>query len=281
MKRLAPVLLLAFFVVSCGAQWPRPMIERSPVSAPQRYTVRIPAVMQPRNKLGMAGCPADMRAFGGSWCYSWSADPRCDSGAESVPMIWDETHLNDDIGGCSGWLMGPNECDHPEQCNLSVAELVKLWPTIEERARARGMKLVAPVFTQRSPNHLSDFRAEFRAVNGRSPVMDALAVHCYYRNAAHCRGEVERYVALARQWGIGEVWVTEFFFDDEREARAFVAYLEGEPLVTRYSPFASRIDCEAERAYWDCVSAGDPSLLDATDNLTRYGAWYARPTPEL
>lgn len=89
-------------------------------------------------------------------------------------------------------------------------------------------------------------------------------------------------VAIPQRRGVGEVWVTEFYFSQETEARKFVAYLEAGPMVTRWSPFAGRLDCaDAKKyGYWDCAAGGDPSLTDARGALTETGRWYARPTPE-
>ena len=64
-------------------------------------------------------------------------------------------------------------------------------------------------------------------------------------------------------------WAT----DAEREARVFVAYLEGDPLARRYAPFVAY----TERGVWywpDTRPEADPSLLTADGQLTEIGTWY-------
>lgn len=279
MRRAGLLLIGVLLLAGCAGGLPRPVIERSPLTQPQRHTLYAPLVAQGHNKLGIAGCVSDLSVLGASWCYSWTARPGCVAG-ETVPMIWDETHVTDAFDGCSPWLMGFNEPDHPGQANLTANDAVAPWAAVE--AQAMGRKLVAPVPAY-GTRWLLQFRAAFFAAQGRYPRFDALAVHCYAGNARACIDKVTTFEDLARAWGVPEIWVTEFFFADEREARAFVAYLEAEPMVTRYAPFVSRLDCAdaLKHGYWDCEKAGDPSLLDEDSELTRYGAWYAKSVTEF
>lgn len=282
MRPAAALLLLVLLAAGCAARpLPQPPAPRHFPAAGR--TLYFPLVTAAPRKLGVAGCAADMSALGNRWCYSWTADPRCAGPYERVPMLWDETHVADAIGGCSEWVMGFNEPDHPGQANLTPEQAVAPWAAVEQTAG--GWQLVAPAPAY-STRWLTQFRAAFQAAYGRAPRFDALAVHCYAGNARACIDKVQTFEELARAWGAPgaplEVWVTEFYFADEREARAFVAYLEADDMVTRYAPFVSRLDCAdaKEYGYWDCDKAGDPSLLNTTAGLTRYGAWYAQPTPE-
>ena len=46
------------------------------------------------------------------------------------------------------------------------------------------------------------------------------------------------------------------------------------PFWTRYAPFVSRETCDNE--FWDCATAGDPSLFDRFGQLTEVGRAYQR-----
>lgn len=278
---LAVLVLAGLVLAGCANRVLPPYIERSPVRVPEeQHRIFVPAMLATPVKFGAAGCPASCDMLGCSWCYSWSLAPGLVSGVETVGMVWDETHVEDGLNASSGWVLGFNEPDLAGQANLTPAQAVGPWARVEERFRA--FRLVCPAPSHLHPEWLGQFYEAFRAAKGRYPDCDALAVHCYWNNAARCIADTQARIAEAKRRGVGEVWVTEFFFSEQAEARAFASYLESEPMVTRWSPFVSRLDCaDAKKyGYWDCVAGGDPSLLRETGQLTAIGAWYARPTPE-
>ena len=96
------------------------------------------------------------------------------------------------------------------------------------------------------------------------------------------RGAWATWPTWVRDWQVpGGYWFTEFAFvpawaaDAEREARAFVAYLEADPLARRYAPFVAY----TERGVWywpDTRAAADPSLFvgPTSTQLTAVGRWY-------
>ena len=118
---------------------------------------------------------------------------------------------------------------------------------------------------------------------GVPPRFDALAWHCYEWQAAGCIARGKQFVGLARAWGVPEVWCTEFAFvrahtaNPEREALAFVAWLEAEALITRYAPYGHYVERGAW--YWpDTRASADPSLFAGPGSLelTDVGKWYAQ-----
>lgn len=194
-------------------------------------------------------------------------------------MIWDETHVYDAVSA-SAWVMGFNEPDLTGQAGMTPQAAVKYWRIVESRFPER--KLVAPAPSHLHLEWLPQFRAVYRAEVGRYPRFDALAVHCY-DSAAQCIAVVKQFEAWAREWGVPEIWVTEFAFvpawsqDAEGEARAFMAYLGQRPMVTRVAPFLSYgSGCDE---YWpDCRPDANPALLHADlMTPTDIGRWYARP----
>jgi hypothetical protein len=280
MRKRAALLLALVLLASCAG---RPVPPQPRVLPAAGRTVYFPYLTEPVNKLGMAGCPsaAAMALFGGNWCYSWGPVMSCVAGVDCVPMIRDLPQMELNIASCSDALMGWNEPDIcPEQGCVNISAAVQNWPVIEERAARLGVKtLVAPAPSQRRPAWLPEFRAAYHAAYGRYPRFDALAVHCYRNSAEMCIREVERYLAWAAAWGVGEVWVTEIFFSQEREQRAFMRWVDGEDRVTRVAPFVSRADCAGDQ-YWDCQHGSDPSLVTERDELTAYGRMWARPKSE-
>ncbi len=282
MSRLALLIVgVVLLLVGCGApaMTMAPLAFASPLRAPAGQRVLFPLVLGGAHKLGMAGCPGSCREFGCHWCYSWWPTPGTEAGRESVPMIWDEQQIGRQLGGNSAWVMGWNEPDIAGQANISPAEGARLWREMELTYADR--KLVAPAPSHRYPGWLPAFRAAYRELWGGAPRLDALAVHCYFQSARECIGLVEQFKAWASDWGVGEIWVTEFAFlpaycDAPAEVRAFVGYLEGERLVTRYAPYVSIQQCGDE--WWDCEAAGDPSLVQADGRTpTELGRLYAQP----
>lgn len=269
--RVLALLVLAAILAGCGSEWPRPVPE-------PRTRTFYPLLIGGPAKLGLAGCPASCERFGCTWCYSWSAQPSAPAGVEAVPMIWDETQVTSDVGGSSEWIMGFNEPDLGSQANLSPEQAVEPWAVVE--ARFPDRKLVAPAPSHLHPEWLPAFREAFRVRYGRAPRFAALAAHCYWSTAAGCAQMLDRYEGWARAWGVPEIWVTEFWFSNESEGRAWATELERRPLVSRWAPYVVYKPCTGGDPNWDCARHGNPSML-AADRMTptQMGLWYARQTP--
>lgn len=281
---LCLVLLVMVGCVGLPAGLPAARTFASPVGAAGSRTYRtyLPLWIESGNKLGLGGCPGSCEVLGCSWCYSWLPDPGTWAGVdhERVPMIWGRNDVGATVGGNSVWLMGFNEPDLSGQANLSTGTAAVLWREIERLYPER--KLVAPAPSDVWPGWIDAMRYAYFARYGSWPRFDALAFHCYKPTANECIAIGRQFVAWARAWGVREVWCTEFAFlpawtaDAEGEARRFVAWLEGEPLVTRYAPFVSYIDFSAGPPWWWPWAGPDPSVLTETGELTAIGRWYAR-----
>jgi hypothetical protein len=178
----------------------------------------------------------------------WSSNPHVFEGVESVPVSWGLASSGAKWGGNSEWLIGYNEPDAMSQANIRAARAADNWPILE----SLGKKLVSPQPTDDGFDWLVDFHSAYVAIHERAPRIDALAVHCYLNSADECISLVKRYEALAREWGIGEVWVTEFAFRINQaasidrvvdETSKFIAWMEGEKMVARYSIWTLRQEC--------------------------------------
>lgn len=192
------------------------------------------------------------------WVYDWGMTPKiCPAPLESVPMIRDAEQWarKKTVGGNSEWILGFNEPDLcPDQACLTPAQAVPLWREIELAYPHR--KLVAPAPSQLHLNWLVEFRARYVATYQTPPRLDALAAHFYGFTLADALAVLTWYKARALEYGVPEIWLTEFAFPvaENRvcfgvpyatamhQAQQFITWLEQEPLVTRYAWYAPRID---------------------------------------
>lgn len=278
MKSKSLLLISVLLISGCVSELPRPVPERSPVRKPERQ-VFMPLLVKPMNKFGTAGCTPNPAALGASWCYNWSRTPGSIPGVETVAMIYAPSEVLRPLTATSEWIMGFNEPDLRGQSNTTPEGAVEPWAQLE--ARYPDRPLLSPAPSSNNPYWLAQFRAAFFARFGRYPRLNGLAMHCYLANAAQCITLLDQYQRWARAWGVPEIWVTEFYFAGEDDARAFAAELERRPIVTHWAPYKSHKDCTLGGDHnWNCVHGGDPSLLTADGKITERGRWYARPTPE-
>ncbi|MBW3129676.1 glycosyl hydrolase [Hymenobacter profundi] len=215
---------------------------------------------------------ADMQALapGISWWYNWYSKP--EAGAASVytglgidyaPMQWgrdlDGTPFTADrlaanIPAGAKYLLGFNEPNFRSQANLTPTQAAALWPTLQEVARRKNLKLVSPAV-----NYCGDCVAE----NGTIYYSPTQYLDAFFAACPTCQVDyiaVHTYVC-EEQWlrdKIGElkkygkpIWLTEFSCGDmpqnhitldvqKRYLTAAVNYLENEPAVFRYAWFSGR-----------------------------------------
>lgn len=88
------------------------------------------------------------------------------------------------------------------------------------------------------------------------------------------------YIGLAAQWGVPEVWVTEFAIapvldrtlqSTLDDTAAYVAWLDAQQSVTRYAPWTNRVECMANIAPNGIF---DTPMYGANGVLTELGAVY-------
>ncbi|WP_324674781.1 glycosyl hydrolase [Hymenobacter sp. GOD-10R] len=215
---------------------------------------------------------ADMQALapGISWWYNWYSKPEAGAasvysglGVEYVPMQWGRDldgapftadRLAANIPAGAKYLLGFNEPNFRSQANLTPTQAAALWPTLQEVARRKNLKLVSPAVnycgdcvsengtTYYSPTQYLD--AFFAACP--SCQVDYIAVHTYVCEEQWLRdkiGELKKYGK--------PIWLTEFSCGDmphdqitldvqKRYLTAAVNYLENEPAVFRYAWFSGR-----------------------------------------
>jgi hypothetical protein len=194
----------------------------------------------------------EIETLGVSWIWNWSTNPPVFPGIESIPCVWNMDVIGMPLGGNSEWIIGPNECDQWDQCNTPPEVVAREWPRLI--ATYPGKKYGSPQVVQPYARWLERFYAAYQDQNnGEPPPMDAILVHTYWGNSLEeYKKQVLYYISLADKWGIDEVWITEFAFapildgtlrNSVNEMVEFVAWLESQPKVTRYSIWTNRVEC--------------------------------------
>ncbi len=279
-------LALAFLALALLARSEHEQAVKPVTTAKQTtYTYYFPLISTTKigalKGIALVGSCDDAKSVGANWEYAWYPLPQDCAGMENVPMIRDADQLakisQTGLGGNSRWIMGFNEPDLCDQACLTPDQAVPLWAQIEEKFP--NQKLVAPVPSQFDPEWLLRFRSAFIAQYGRAPRFDALAAHCYFWLASDCITVLtNQYKRWASEWGVPEVWLTEFGFwtsdtrtlrDTSREVTALVNWMKADPLVTRYAWFTAR-SMITEPWFSNGAWNGPANLLDHETGLPSY-----------
>jgi hypothetical protein len=108
------------------------------------------------------------------------------------------------------------------------------------------------------------FREAYIAQYGRTPRLDALAMHFYGQRAADGIALTEWYKERAREWGITQVWVTEFAIlactnlsldDAGIEVRKLIDYFDNDTMIARYAWFTNRTRADESYVNVNCMTA--------------------------
>ena len=308
MKRLLSSLLLSLLFAGCsGLPQPVPLPFRSPLPTPAPFRsllaapvtrLFLPLLLSDfgathetiSSKKGislacgygdMARMAREVAAMRVAWLWNWSVDPPVFPDTESIPNLWDASYIGQPLGGNSAWLLGFNEPDGSDQANMTPEAAARAWRLIEQTYPER--KLASPQVLHPG-DWLERWYAAYVALYGQPPKLDALAIHTYYGNsAADYIVRTQEFLALARAWGVPEVWVTEWTLshgatrsvnDTAIELRAFVDWLEAEPMITRYAPFTNRVECMAFAPYFQFDGPFDAPMYAVNGRMTYLGRTY-------
>jgi hypothetical protein len=219
---------------------------------------------------GCGGCTLEQaQEVNVAWSYVWH--PR----SWDVPLLKPGIHVTEEAAFSarrSGWLLWGNE---PDLEGPTPEVAASLYPDAEDLdanlALATGSHLDADL------SWVRQFWNAYHAQHGHAPRVDALHTHCYFgaESVDECIRHVGNVVQLAQDWGVSEVWVSEFACVPMTArscypaAERFIAWMEAEPTVTRYAWFGA---FENPRWPWPPeLSAG--ALFDDS-GLTAVGRWY-------
>jgi hypothetical protein len=221
-----------------------------------------------------ANC-ADLDRLKVSWYYNWSSSTRCNVQAEYVPQVarnWgtSTTAATPAKVAAAGFktILGFNEPDQAAQANMSVADVLKAWPSFNQASFSR----VGSPATSSSDQGKAWFAQFMTGVQQQGLRVDFIALHWYGWNAGSCTPTanlLEDYIKWAEQWK-KPLWITEWscHLQSADVSKAFydgaIAMFKRHPLVERYAWFLSRSTGEFAGA----------ALLDANGNPTALGQDY-------
>lgn len=156
----------------------------------------------------------DLPRLGASWWYNWVLSPGSCKAGEFVPMIAGKAEKTPTaVQGALGKLkdagyrtvLGFNEPNKADQANLTVAQVVELWPALTADAQVR---VGSPATSADGKAWFEDFMAQTKTKALR---VDFVAIHWYGWNAGSCNDakELESYVTWAEKFEL-PIWITEF-----------------------------------------------------------------------
>jgi Glycosyl hydrolase catalytic core len=171
----------------------------------------------PRPFKGVANAACDdlvPSRLNASWWYNWTTGPSGCKQSEFVPMISGKNEKSAEAVSAAlqglkaaGYRMvlGFNEPNKTDQSNLSVADVVKLWPSLTADPEVR---VSSPATSADAQAWFEDFMAQ---VDAQSLRVDFVAVHWYGWNAGSCNDakELESYLTWAEKFE-RPLWITEF-----------------------------------------------------------------------
>jgi len=218
--------------------------------------------------------------LGVSWYYTWQPVSNCTTtDAEFIPMLWSGyfmSSLPQIAASGAPALLTFNEPDNEGQSNMTVSEVISLWPQIEQ-AVPPSMRLSTPAVSGRgeaAQEWLKQFLVECTQCR-----IDFIALH-YYGNCTR-----EAFYQFLSGWATsswGEylpIWLTEFdcmtgSIEDNLQFAMDVLPQLGEtfPSLERYAWFATRTD---PGIVTDYDYYGSALINSTTNELTSVGAYYA------
>ena len=218
------------------------------------------AAAQPfKGTAGIQATCTDLTRLGASWFYNWTTSP---SGCTAVPFVPMISGKNEKTGAAvttaltgiasAGYktVLAINEPNKTDQANLTVAQVLALWPQMTANA---AIRVSSPATSADSAGQswFTDFLTQATAQNLR---IDFIALHWYGWNAGSCDAKaagLESYIKWAEGLpGNRPIWITEFGClnqsnPDAATVQAFysgaVAMFQRHPRIERYAwyPFTT------------------------------------------
>jgi hypothetical protein len=279
--KLFKFFLFLLAVIALTSCLPKPNVLESVIERP-KHTVYLPLIEYSRSGKKCVGSSETfnmehVKNLGSNCIYRYWPYGEVQDNVEILGMV--NTWSPITVTGNMPYFLGYNE---PELNGLTPEWVAEVWPSIVEANSSS--KSVSPAPLRNPGAWLSDFREEHIKLWGYPPKLDVLALHCY-ESYLQCRAKAEQVIRYAKEWGIKEVWITEFAFSDqwqgkyppesswEIEAQKLINWMNSETMITRYYWWALEYDPSNENQPW---SYRWPTSLYVwgTDELTEAGKFY-------
>ncbi|MEM8944449.1 MAG: glycoside hydrolase family protein [Planctomycetota bacterium] len=218
-----------------------------------------------------------------SWFYSWgpTRPESLPDGIEFTPMIWGKYNarrpatlqlLKDAANrGEVRHLLGFNEPDQLEQSNMSVQEVLSLWPNLMET----GLPLASPSCVHPDREWMKHFMAE---VESRKLRVDYVCVHSY--GGANANALVDRLTKVHEMYG-RPIWITEFAVGDwtaKSAAENKYSPKQVAKFMREVLPKLDSLDFVHRYAWYSAAATSAPlgtsALFNEDGTLTRLGEIY-------
>jgi hypothetical protein len=225
--------------------------------------------------------PERIETLNVAWYYTWQPQPVEGIPAEKfVPMVWGGYRLEKHIHAIRSQgkvpvLLAINEPNKTDQANMSVEEVIRIWPTISELTDRISTPATAGVLN-------SWFDKFYRMARARGLKMDFMAVHLYGPpDAAKFLKKID---SVYQKYHM-PIWITEFAvadweatdkgtnrYDEDQVLsfmKAVLPELEKRPYVVRYAWFG------AGRRSVSFEPVRTSRLFEKDGTLTPLGRYYA------
>lgn len=225
---------------------------------------------------GVANSPCnDQATFQIAWYYNWTTTPEKNcTVVEFVPMVAGKSEKTTSAVTSAitaitkaGYqtVLGFNEPNKSDQANLTVDQVVALWPSLTSNAELR----VGSPATSADSNGQTWFTQFMSDVSANSLRVDFVALHWYGWNAGSCDAKasnLESYIKWAEgAAGDRPLWLTEWgcMNDSNPDPATVQAFFQGALVMFAKHP-------RLERYAWYPWNTNN-ELVDSNDQLTPLG----------
>ena len=218
-----------------------------------------------------------------SWSYNWGNDQNASAavwfdanGMDFCPMTWSGSYSADKIRKYvqehpnTKYLLGFNEPNLTDQCNLTPAQAAQIWGNVVALAKELNLKLVSPAMNYGTLSGYSDpikWLDEFFAQpNVSLDDIYAISIHCYMASPTAVKDYIARFEKYSKP-----IWLTEFCAWDpvpssvEKQMDymcAVLNHLEQNDKVERYAWFMPRTSGKVDSApYMQLLTHNSPIEL--------------------
>ena len=196
---------------------------------------------------------SSIRVEGVSWAYNWKAQPDgpLPPGLDFIPMCWGagsaptcSQDMQAAISSGSAHLFSFNEPDHQSQADMTPEAAAALHLQIFD-SLSTSAKIGSPAVTNGPPPMGISWLEQFLDICHDHCPVDFIAFHWYgaAQDLDGLRKHTENIIGLAHQYGISEVWLTEFGAHSGTLAEKVtfleeaMDFLDSNPSVERYAYF--------------------------------------------